>query len=186
MMGLPIESILLIGFLLLLLVFLFTRRKSRRERRHQLYFKKAKRIARKITTFQEPGKNAKALTYLRKINPFVFEEILLLGFQAQGYKVVRNRKYTGDGGLDGKVYDQQGRLIVIQAKRYKSYIKLQDVVEFASLVNESKATFGLFIHTGRTGKGVYQHIRYERVKIISGTRLIALVDQAGMDKRKTA
>ncbi len=39
------------------------------------------------------------IAYLRKIDPFVFEELLLEGFERRGFEVIRNRRYTGDGGL---------------------------------------------------------------------------------------
>ncbi|MEX6059375.1 restriction endonuclease [Enterobacter hormaechei] len=41
------------------------------------------------------------INYLRKIDPFVFEELLLEGFEAHGFRTIRNKRYTGDGGIDG-------------------------------------------------------------------------------------
>ncbi|WP_192840691.1 restriction endonuclease, partial [Enterobacter hormaechei] len=43
------------------------------------------------------------MNYLRKIDPFVFEELLLEGFEAHGFRTIRNKRYTGDGGIDGQV-----------------------------------------------------------------------------------
>lgn len=54
----------------------------------------------KINTFPHFGQK---IAYLRKIDPFVFEELLLEGFERRGFEVIRNRRYTGDGGIDGRV-----------------------------------------------------------------------------------
>lgn len=63
----------------------------------------------KINTFPHFGQK---IAYLRKIDPFVFEELLLEGFERRGFEVIRNRRYTGDGGIDGRVkIDGQTRLI---------------------------------------------------------------------------
>lgn len=49
--------------------------------RHQRRRKKAQKVANKLKTFTE---NGQILTYLRKIDPFVFEEMLLNAFEACG------------------------------------------------------------------------------------------------------
>ena len=112
--------------------------------------------------------------YLRKMNPMVFEELLLEAFKRKGYEVIRNRRYTGDGGLDGKVIID-GKPRLIQAKRYSSYINPGHVRAFDSLCTE-KGTTGFFIHTGKTGQGArdFSHLS-GRVTIISGDRLLDLL-----------
>ncbi|HCA3195726.1 TPA: restriction endonuclease, partial [Klebsiella pneumoniae] len=90
----------------------------------------AGRVAAKIRTL--PGFPQK-LAYLRKINPFVFEEMLLDAFELGGYRVERNKRYTGDGGIDGKVWiDDQ--LYLIQAKRYTGHVAIAHIKEFNELV----------------------------------------------------
>ncbi|MGM8474744.1 restriction endonuclease, partial [Enterobacter hormaechei subsp. steigerwaltii] len=69
------------------------------------------------------------INYLRKIDPFVFEELLLEGFEAHGFRTIRNKRYTGDGGIDGQVIIGKYRYL-IQAKRYRGHIALQHVQEF--------------------------------------------------------
>ncbi|WP_407233716.1 restriction endonuclease [Escherichia coli] len=32
----------------------------------------------------------------------MFEELLLEGFEAHGFRTIRNKRYTGDGGIDGR------------------------------------------------------------------------------------
>lgn len=73
------------------------------------------------------------IDYLRKIDPFVFEELLLEGFEAHGFRTIRNKRYTGDGGIDGQVIIGKYRYL-IQAKRYRGHIALQHVQEFEKLL----------------------------------------------------
>ena len=50
-----------------------------------------------------PDSNGKIIVYLRKINPFVFEELILSVIEDSNIRVYRNRRYTGDGGVDGMI-----------------------------------------------------------------------------------
>lgn len=111
---------------------------------------------------------------LRGMDPLAFEELLLECFERRGCRVVRNRRYTGDGGLDGKVVIQ-GRTWLIQAKRYASAIRPEHVDGFATLCR-SKGMPGLFIHTGRTGPSSRSLLdRHAHIEIISGERLLTLL-----------
>lgn len=127
-----------------------------------------------ILDLRKKGLNeAQLLSYLRKIDPFVFEELLLTAFKEQGCKIKRNKKYTGDGGLDGQVWINKKHYL-IQAKRYKAYINKQHMKEFI-LLNEKEKTEGLFIHTGKTGKETRLLARENNIKIISGSSLYSLI-----------
>ena len=88
-------------------------------------------------------------TYMRGLDPFVFEEMILDTFKERRLKIVRNKRYSGDGGLDGQCFIARKR-VLIQAKRYKNHIKPEHVREFIDLCNRRK-TAGLFIHCGKTG-----------------------------------
>ena len=113
------------------------------------------------------------ITYLRKIDPFVFEEMILSVFKEMGYKIKRNKKYTGDGGTDGQVWINRQHHH-IQAKRYSSYINKQHMLEFIQL-NKEKKTTGLFIHTGKTGKETKLLAKNNGVEIISGEKLYSFI-----------
>ncbi|AIA55459.1 putative membrane protein [Acidithiobacillus caldus ATCC 51756] len=65
---------------------------------------------------------ARRMAYLRTLDPLVFEELVLDAFQKKGWIVERNRRYSGDGGLDGKVF-MDNRWRGIQCKRYKGPIQ---------------------------------------------------------------
>ena len=160
-------------FLLLVIYYLLSRKKFNR---HKHNWKKAIQIIEKLKSFEGENTEGRKLGYLRKIDPFVFEEVLLYSMKMKGLKVIRNKRYTGDGGIDGKMIDKNKVRYLIQAKRYKSHITLSHVKEFIQLVNKDRwANKGLFIHTGKTGKGVYEELKNQPIQIVSGQKLIDLV-----------
>ena len=159
----------------ILLFFSFAGKKERKRQRKNI--KTADKIIKQLSSFSGENKEARILGYLRKIDPFVFEELLLTSFEKQGYFIERNDRYTGDGGIDGRVY-LNGKLFLIQAKRYKSYVNTKHLSDFLQLVNlTEQAEGGYFIHTGKTGKEAYQFYKNSRIEIISGNKLINLIIQ---------
>ncbi|RSU55306.1 restriction endonuclease [Sphingobium yanoikuyae] len=111
---------------------------------------------------------------LRAMDPLAFEELLLESFERRGHKVMRNRRYTGDGGIDGQVMID-GATWLIQAKRYAGAIRPEHVVAFDMLC-QSRRCGGLFIHTGRTGPRSRLSVSHSgAVRIISGRTLLALL-----------
>lgn len=113
--------------------------------------------------------------YLRKINHFVFEEMLLEALERAGHKVYRNSRYTGDGGIDGRVKINNA-FYIIQAKRYSSHIDKQDVITLAALASRMNCN-GLFCHTGKTRDSVKAIVTANNhIEIISGQRLLDLLE----------
>ena len=144
-----------------------------------IHARKTKRAARALETIrniESPKKIPKILTYVRKLDPFVFEELLLTVLDEAGYRIRRSQRYTRDGGCDGCFRDENNREILLQAKRYSSHIKPTHVKEFGKLVGNFNAYYGIFVHTGRTGPK--SHISKPRnVTIISGNHLVRLLLQ---------
>lgn len=152
-------------------------RKSNVRKRQQRNIRTAEKVLRLLSGFSGESAPGRTLGYLRRIDPFVFEELLLTAFERKGYRVKRNERYTGDGGVDGRVY-RNGELYLIQAKRYKSYVSARHLENFLRLVENTKeAKGGYFIHTGRTGKETCRLYRGSAIQIISGERLIDLILQ---------
>lgn len=111
------------------------------------------------------------IAYLRTVNPFVFEELVLEAFASHGWKIRRNRHYSGDGGVDGRVRKGRNRYLV-QCKRYKGHIEPADVEAFAKTCQRRRRK-GFFVHTGRTGEASRQIAAWSgRVTIISGEGLV--------------
>lgn len=129
----------------------------------------AKKIYKKINNIKNDN-NGWLFSYLRKIDPYVFEELILYSFKKYGYKIKRNKRYTHDGGIDGRI-KKNGQKYIIQAKRYSEYIKPSHVQEFIK-VCRTKKNYGYFIHTGKTGEEVKEIINNNpQIKIISGKKL---------------
>lgn len=153
-------------FHILIILFLyFIYKKSRKKWRVRASY----RYLKKIRSISGDNKFARTISYLRKIDPFIFEEMILSVIQEQKFKIYRNKKYTGDGGIDGR-FKVGRKIYYIQAKRYQSHIAKKHVEEFNYIVARDKVK-GVFIHTGKTGKGS-KNIASKNVSFISGEKLV--------------
>ncbi|ENG6110091.1 MULTISPECIES: restriction endonuclease [Serratia] len=144
----------------------------RRTRRHRRKIRQAGRILAKLDDIPHPGQR---LAYLRKIDPYTFEELLLEVFERRGFTIQRNKRYSGDGGLDGKVWCGD-ELYLIQAKRYSNLINKRHVLEFIELVERFQCK-GFFCHTGRTSSGSKDLFNgHSDILMLSGSRLLDFID----------
>lgn len=117
---------------------------------------------------------AQKLAYLRTLEPFVFEELLLDAYARRGHSIRRNRRYTGDGGVDGRVIID-GQLFLIQAKRYSGHINPEHVQEFRQTVRQRRCR-GMFCHTGRTGPAARRIFgEAPEITLLSGDALLCLL-----------
>lgn len=142
--------------------------------RHKSYIRKAKRVYKRLNdgSFSE----RQVMSYLRNVNPYVFEELVIYAFSRHGYTFERNRRYSGDGGIDGRVF-KDGKMYLLQCKRYGKYINPRHVDAF-SAVCRKEGCEGFFVHTGRTGRGAkHEAIISGNVSIISGNRLLHLLSE---------
>ena len=139
---------------------------------HLVFRKRAKKVLLLICEIQKQEQgDARVISYLRKINPFVFEELILLAFEQHGFPTIPNKRYTGDGGIDGRV-NVYGQIWPIQAKRYCKHIKKAHIEQFDKLIQNKNYPGGVFIHTGRTGKEVRDRYRNTTLIIISGSMIV--------------
>jgi len=140
--------------------------------RHARFVRKSKQIIKKLHSIESPGAK---FQYLKKINPFVFEEVILTSLKLKNIRIKRNRIYTGDGGIDGQFFFN-GDKYYIQAKRYNNYIDLQHVKEFEHKCRRDGVK-GIFVHTGKTGKKTKANVsNNSNVFIVSGQKLLDLID----------
>jgi len=116
---------------------------------------------------------ARVFAYLRKVDPYRFEDMILSELARRGLKIIRGTSYSGDGGIDGTFYLGK-QLYLIQAKRYAKYIKQEHVWAFDAICQRRKAK-GLFVHTGKTPSSLRELKRQAGVvRIISGEELLQL------------
>ncbi|MFK5892277.1 MAG: restriction endonuclease [Pseudomonadota bacterium] len=158
--------ILIIGVLFYIYILVYNYLKPK----HYRQIKKADLILQKLHKFDNDGA---VLSYLRKVDPYVFEEIVLTSISNLGFKIKRSKGYSGDGGIDGSFY-VNGKEVLIQSKRYSSHINLQHVKDF-SVVCFNNDLKGVFVHTGRTGKESHTLSRKVGIEILSGNRLVGLI-----------
>ncbi len=168
----PVLTVVLIVLFVAVMIGLNSRgRETASRRRHRRYQATAMRVLARLPLL---GGNGQRLAYLRKINPYVFEELLLLAFERQGYAVIRNTSYSGDGGLDGQVIIE-GKTFLIQAKRYGRAITPSHIKSFGALLRHHHCD-GFFIHTGRTGQLSHALLQnHPHVHLVSGQKLLALL-----------
>lgn len=169
------KNLMLGGLLLLLFVIypLLFRKKNRHAKKQQ----SAERIIRTIHSMDNP---AQKIAYLRKVDPYAFEELVMTLLQRKGFVIGRNKRYSGDGGLDGR-FEHNRQLWLIQAKRYSHRIKQEHVCAFASLLKENNCSGGIFVHTGTTPASVRDYVKTcasPQIEIISGDRLLNLFDSS--------
>lgn len=168
----PVLTVVLIVLFVAVMLGLNCRgRETASRRRHRRYQATAMRVLARLPLL---GGDGQRLAYLRKINPYVFEELLLLAFERQGYAVIRNTAYSGDGGLDGQVIIE-GKTYLIQAKRYGRTITPSHITRFGALLRHHHCD-GFFIHTGRTGKLSHALLQnHPHIHLVSGQKLLALL-----------
>lgn len=82
------------------------------QRRHRRYQKQAAWALLRLPQLRD---EAARIAWLRKMNPYVFEEMLLTALSRQGLRIQRNARYSGDNGADGQVWIN-GRRWLIQAR----------------------------------------------------------------------
>lgn len=156
-------------------LFNFVRLAGKAEHRRRI--RQSRRVLTTLRGFKGPNAEAQTFAYLRKIDPFVFEEVVLSALEDAGAFVIRNRHYTGDGGVDGRYWLPWAglRTIAVQAKRYDSAVSPGQVREFCSLVRREGHAGGLFAHCGRSGPLTYEALRGQPVQLVSGARMLSLL-----------
>lgn len=117
------------------------------------------------------------LKELRRVNPFVVEEVFILSCKDAGL-TVEHPKYTHDGGIDGAFTCPRGDRFLVQMKRYKGDIKPEDVSKFSTVVAQHQRTGaaagGFFCHTGTTNLEARYYIERSNglLQMLSGDSLI--------------
>lgn len=147
---------------------------SASERRHGRKVNSASAALATVGRIEPRANPARVFGYLRKVDPYVFEEMILTELEARGHVIERNRRYSGDGGADG-AFVLNGRRWLIQAKRYRGPVRTADIAAFDALCRQLGAR-GLFVHTGRTtGAGRDAATDSGFIRIISGGDLIGFL-----------
>lgn len=143
--------------------------------RHRHNVAKSRVLLQQLRSWDGPQVPSRCFTYLRKIDPLLFEEVVLTALEDCGLFVWRNLRYTGDGGMDGQAWHPRHGWCAVQVKRYGQHVSADHVRDFAALVARQRFPAGLFVHSGRSGGALYQHLPRSRLTLISGERLLQLL-----------
>lgn len=92
----------------------FKKSRTRLTNKHQLNIQHGDRVLQQLRSKATEVKLPMAISMLRRMNPYAFEELLLTCCEEQGWQIQRNFRYSNDGGVDAIA----GSLYLIQAKRY--------------------------------------------------------------------
>jgi restriction system protein len=145
-----------------------------RKKSHRIRIIRAMRVFHVLKKAEFKTQPSRLFAYIRTIDPFVFEELLLIAFKSRGLKVIHNKRYTGDGGIDGIVILPSQQRMAVQAKRYQNHINVQHLKDFAQTIKNHRCHGGFFIHCGKSGAAVYQNIP-DNMMLISGATLHRLL-----------
>lgn len=151
---------------------LFNWIRLRRLPAHQRRVRQARRTLRTLRSMQGIAAEARLFAYLRKTDPLVFEELALCSFELAGAFIVRNLRYSGDGGIDARARIPSSGWRAIQVKRYGGHICHDHVATFEA--TRSHREMGFFVHCGRTGHAAHEHLADSRIVLVGGQRLVSL------------
>lgn len=140
--------------------------------------RQARKQLKVLRGIQGANAEARALAYLREVDPYVFECMVLLSLRKLGCGVLFSTAVSGDGGIDGEFWWPGWGWGAVQAKRYKGHISAQAVDDFTRLVLRRRYVQGFFVHTGRTGEKSWETVAGTRVQMVSGHRLLMLLREA--------
>ena len=112
--------------------------------------------------------------------------------KAMGYGDGFVTKATGDGGVDGIIYeDKLGfNLIYIQAKRWNKDIAIgkPEIQKFAGvMMGPPKVEKGLFITTAKFSQGAMDFVKAQHIILVDGEKLTELMIEynLGVSAQKT-
>ncbi len=150
-----------------------------RKPRHRRFAKQASSVRTKIHAFEHAGQK---MNYLKKVNPYVFEEMVVRAIAASMHATPwYSAQYSGDGGFDGRVHHPVYGWMGIQSKRYKEHIRIEHIKQFMAACTQKGYRVGWFVHCGKTSAHFPKMWRQGNtvVRVISGDLLLKIL---GHDK----
>ncbi|MET9955228.1 restriction endonuclease [Streptomyces sp. NPDC006339] len=122
---------------------------------------------------------------LLAMDPIAFEGLVAELFRARGLQAVTTRR-SNDGGVDVQALDPDpisGGSIVVQVKRYRNTVPPSAVRDLFGTVQDAGANKGVLVTTSKFGPGSYAFANGKPLTLISGTELVDLLHQHGLQGR---
>lgn len=144
---------------------------------HRRRVRASRRVLARLRSFAGTHAPGQCFAYLRQVDPLTFEEVVLSALEDAGAVVLRGRRYSGDGGVDGRFWlpGMGWRTAAVQSKRFGASVRPDAVSAFQQVLVANRHCAGLFVHCGRTGPLSWQAIAGSRVRVVSGDRLLRLL-----------
>ncbi|MCI0363736.1 MAG: restriction endonuclease [Phycisphaerales bacterium] len=118
------------------------------------------------------------LDQLKRLDPFLFEDLVLLTYEQLGWSV-QSGKRTGDGGIDGIVM-RNGTTLIVQCKRFvRGDVGAPLLRDLLGTVTKHKATGGVLITTSGFSKEARAWCQdLPHIELVDGHRLLVMIRQA--------
>jgi restriction system protein len=117
---------------------------------------------------------ALSIDQMLDLTPAQFEEYVAQRiFARQGY-TVRNTPDTGDGGVDVLLTDRNGRIAVVQCKRYRSTVGEEIVRDLYGTMMHSGADRAFLVTTSAISPAAWRWAAGKPIELIDGARLVQL------------
>ncbi len=127
-------------------------------------------------------KHYHSLDYFYSVDPYEFEDVIMEMYRRLGYTVY-GTTYSNDRGKDGIAYKSNSKYL-IECKRYakENRVGRPHLQKFFAAMHEEDANKGFFVTTGYFAKTAYEYAESNNIVLISGTKLIALMQEAYPEK----
>jgi restriction system protein len=104
-----------------------------------------------------------------------FEELCMIVFQKQGWRVLGNEKKGADGGVDLWMKRRMRRAIV-QCKRYEdAMVTVKVIREMYGLMHEYDVHEVYVVTSSRFTKECYRFVKDKPIVLIDGERLVSMI-----------
>jgi len=138
------------------------------EQTHQRLIKQGRVELRKVTRMNK----TKALTYLKAMDPIVFEFLTAALFEQEGYKV-KTTVASGDEGVDVLAVKRKGlKKVVIQCKRYSGSVGQPTIRDLYGTMMHNRANAAYLVTTATITRQAHQWAKGKPIHLIDGYELV--------------
>ncbi len=116
------------------------------------------------------------------LSPEDFEILIQLLFEKLGFEATRTQ-YTADGGIDLKL-QKDGKLELVQCKRYKGTVSVQTIREFYGVMIDNRVSKGYIITTGHFTLPGKRFAEGKGIHLIDGTELAEMLQDNKIENEK--
>lgn len=134
----------------------------------------------KIADVQDAATPLDSRPVLVEMHPYEFEHLVKRLFEARGLKSWVTQA-SRDDGVDAVAVNEDpimGGVCVIQAKRYRNTVPMNDVRALAGTMEDKRAARGVVVTTSGFGPDAHKYAaRHGRIQLIEGSELLYLLKE---------